>query len=174
MVTLGQYCGIKARQHTTPANASIAVATGYNSSASAVNAIFFRTYSFPSLFPPSSNSNSISTSPSPSFSKTNSPQSHKYLLNLHPKSLLPRPLHPKHPIHNHNQRRLQLWAPTTHHPSLTPLHQRTPIQFPNRSGYSYCCRFARYTSFISRCGFQASYWTFEGCGWCLGWCFEGF
>ncbi|KUJ22759.1 uncharacterized protein LY89DRAFT_637035 [Mollisia scopiformis] len=41
MVTLGQYCGIKARQHTTPANAPLAIANGYNSSASAVNAIFF-------------------------------------------------------------------------------------------------------------------------------------
>lgn len=41
MVTLGQWCGIKARQHTTPADASLAVANGYNSSASVVNAIFF-------------------------------------------------------------------------------------------------------------------------------------
>jgi hypothetical protein len=40
MVTLGQYCGIKARQNTLPANATLAEATGYNSSASAVNAIF--------------------------------------------------------------------------------------------------------------------------------------
>lgn len=41
MVTLGQYCGIKARQSTTPANATLAEASGYNSSASVVNAIFF-------------------------------------------------------------------------------------------------------------------------------------
>jgi Putative ER transporter, 6TM, N-terminal/Fusaric acid resistance protein-like len=37
---LGQWAGIKARQHTTPPGASPAVANGYNSSASAVNAIF--------------------------------------------------------------------------------------------------------------------------------------
>jgi hypothetical protein len=40
MVLLGQYAGIKARQHTTPAGASPDVALGYNSSAAAVNAIF--------------------------------------------------------------------------------------------------------------------------------------
>jgi len=40
MVCLGQWAGIKARQHTTPPGASLTVATGYNSSASAVNAIF--------------------------------------------------------------------------------------------------------------------------------------
>jgi hypothetical protein len=40
MVCLGQWAGIKARQHTTPPGASPAVANGYNSSASAVNAIF--------------------------------------------------------------------------------------------------------------------------------------
>jgi hypothetical protein len=40
MVALGQWAGIKARQHTTPPGASLAVANGYNSSASAVNAIF--------------------------------------------------------------------------------------------------------------------------------------
>jgi hypothetical protein len=40
MVCLGQWAGIKAREHTTPPGASPAVANGYNSSASAVNAIF--------------------------------------------------------------------------------------------------------------------------------------
>lgn len=40
MVCLGQWAGIKARQHTTPPGAPAAVAYGYNSSASAVNAIF--------------------------------------------------------------------------------------------------------------------------------------
>jgi hypothetical protein len=40
MIVLGQWAGIKARQHTTPVGASPAVARGYNSSASAVNAIF--------------------------------------------------------------------------------------------------------------------------------------
>lgn len=40
MVLLGQYAGIKARQHTTPVGASPNIALGYNSSASAVNAIF--------------------------------------------------------------------------------------------------------------------------------------
>ena len=40
MVLLGQWAGIKARQHTTPLNAPPAVARGYNSSASVVNAIF--------------------------------------------------------------------------------------------------------------------------------------
>jgi hypothetical protein len=40
MVALGQWAGVKARQHTTPPGASPAVANGYNSSASAVNAIF--------------------------------------------------------------------------------------------------------------------------------------
>ena len=40
MVLLGQWAGIKAREHTTPAGASLAVAHGYNSSASVVNAIF--------------------------------------------------------------------------------------------------------------------------------------
>ncbi len=41
MVALGQWSAIKAREHTTPAGASPAVALGYNSSASVVNAIFF-------------------------------------------------------------------------------------------------------------------------------------
>ncbi|KFY46763.1 hypothetical protein V494_00343 [Pseudogymnoascus sp. VKM F-4513 (FW-928)] len=40
MVLLGQYAGVKARQHTTPAEAPPNIALGYNSSASAVNAIF--------------------------------------------------------------------------------------------------------------------------------------
>jgi hypothetical protein len=40
MVCLGQWAGIKARQHTTPPGAPASVAYGYNSSASAVNAIF--------------------------------------------------------------------------------------------------------------------------------------
>ncbi|KAE9381490.1 hypothetical protein N431DRAFT_458077 [Stipitochalara longipes BDJ] len=40
MVCLGQWAGVKAREHTTPPGASPAVANGYNSSASAVNAIF--------------------------------------------------------------------------------------------------------------------------------------
>lgn len=40
MVLFGQWLGIKARIATTPSNASIAEANGYNSSASAVNAIF--------------------------------------------------------------------------------------------------------------------------------------
>lgn len=40
MVLLGQWAGIKARQHTTPVGASPGVALGYNSSAAAVNAIF--------------------------------------------------------------------------------------------------------------------------------------
>jgi Putative ER transporter, 6TM, N-terminal/Fusaric acid resistance protein-like len=40
MVCLGQWAGVKARQHTTLPGASPAVANGYNSSASAVNAIF--------------------------------------------------------------------------------------------------------------------------------------
>ncbi|OBT88560.1 hypothetical protein VE02_03954 [Pseudogymnoascus sp. 03VT05] len=40
MVLLGQYSGIKARQHTTPAGTSPDIALGYNSSAAAVNAIF--------------------------------------------------------------------------------------------------------------------------------------
>lgn len=40
MVLLGHWSAIKARQHTTPANASPAVRLGYNSSASVVNAIF--------------------------------------------------------------------------------------------------------------------------------------
>jgi hypothetical protein len=40
MIVLGQWAGIKAREHTTPAGASLAVARGYNSSASVVNAIF--------------------------------------------------------------------------------------------------------------------------------------
>ncbi|KAG9235949.1 hypothetical protein BJ875DRAFT_373159 [Amylocarpus encephaloides] len=40
MVVLGQWAGIKARQHTTTAGASPAVARGYNSSASVVNAMF--------------------------------------------------------------------------------------------------------------------------------------
>ena len=40
MVCLGQWAGVKARQHTTSPGASLAIAEGYNSSASAVNAIF--------------------------------------------------------------------------------------------------------------------------------------
>ena len=40
MVCLGQWAGVKAREHTTPPGASLAIATGYNSSAAAVNAIF--------------------------------------------------------------------------------------------------------------------------------------
>ena len=40
MVCLGQWAGIKAREHTTPPGASPAIANGYNSSASTVNAIF--------------------------------------------------------------------------------------------------------------------------------------
>ncbi len=40
MTLLGQWAGIKAREHTTPAGASPAVALGYNSSASVVNALF--------------------------------------------------------------------------------------------------------------------------------------
>jgi hypothetical protein len=40
MVLLGQWAGIKARQHTTPPGASLEVALGYNSSASVVNALF--------------------------------------------------------------------------------------------------------------------------------------
>lgn len=40
MVLFGQWLGIKARIATTPPNASPAVANGYNSSASAINAIF--------------------------------------------------------------------------------------------------------------------------------------
>jgi hypothetical protein len=37
MVLLGQWAGIKAREHTTPAGAPL---SGYNSSASVINAIF--------------------------------------------------------------------------------------------------------------------------------------
>ena len=40
MVLLGQWLGVKARIATTPANATLAEAYGYNSSASAINAIF--------------------------------------------------------------------------------------------------------------------------------------
>ncbi|KAK0126282.1 hypothetical protein ONS95_007894 [Cadophora gregata] len=40
MVYLGIWAGVKARQHTTPPDASPSVALGYNSSASVVNAIF--------------------------------------------------------------------------------------------------------------------------------------
>jgi hypothetical protein len=40
MIVLGQWAAIKAREHTTPAGAPLAVARGYNSSASAVNGIF--------------------------------------------------------------------------------------------------------------------------------------
>ncbi|KAG4438513.1 hypothetical protein IFR05_005987 [Cadophora sp. M221] len=40
MVYLGIWAGVKARQHTTPSDAPLSVAHGYNSSASVVNAIF--------------------------------------------------------------------------------------------------------------------------------------
>src|SRR6187402_2962065 len=40
MVYLGQFCAIRARQHSTPPGAPPLVAFGYNSSASAINAIF--------------------------------------------------------------------------------------------------------------------------------------
>lgn len=40
MVLFGHWCGNQARKHTTPAGAPLKIAHGYNSSASAINAIF--------------------------------------------------------------------------------------------------------------------------------------